>query len=348
MQERLRPAWRGFVDFLLGNDRHEGNVRRRQLVLGLGGLLTVLVLMAASAVIYFLPIGKSTYTAMLTEAGALKTGDEVRIAGIQVGSVTSMELFDDAVRMKFTVDDGIFLGDQTTLNVRMLTAIGGHYVAAFPAGRNALGDKPIPADHVTLPYSLAQALQDSAQPLAAIDGNTLRANIDALSAAMAKSPGSIGEVTNAMASFVDVVNKQNTEVNRALDVADEYIGLLGDYRKTIGAMLSKIGIMETTVLDRRAEVTDALRIVTELLSRIAAIEPTWRSQLEPLLDKLFEAKPQLDQLGQRLGEVAGSIHDLGARIQGLAAPQGGLSIDQSGQTVSADAAFCIPVPGKDC
>lgn len=352
MQERLRRKASRFIDFVLGNDRHEAVAQRRQLVLGIGGLALTLVLMVASGIIYFLPIGKHTYTADLTEAGTVQKGDEVRIAGITVGSVTALELLEDSVRMSFTVENQVFVGDQTTLDIRMLTPIGGHYVAVFPAGRNALGDKAIPADHISLPYSLTKAIQDSARPLAAIDGTTLRANIDALTGALDKSPASVGEMTDAMASFVDVVNKQNEEVNRALDVADEYIGMLSGHRKVLGAMITKIGLMETAVLDRRAEVINTLRIVTELLSRIAAIEPSWTTHLEPLADKLFEARPQLEQLGTRLGEVGTSIGELGKRLQGLASPQGGIAIDQSGQTISAPAltvsSLCVPVPGKDC
>ncbi|TLF94955.1 MCE family protein [Nocardia cyriacigeorgica] len=352
MQQQLRNPVTRFKDFVLGNDRHEAVAQRRQLILGLGGLAVTVVLMIASAVVYFAPIGKSTYTADLTEAGSIRVGDEVRIAGITVGSVTGLELLDESVRMTFTVEREIFVGDESTLDIRMLTAIGGHYVAMHTAGEEPLGSKVIPPDHVTLPYSLAKALQDSTQPLATIDGNTLRANLDALAGALEKSPGSINAMTDAMASFVDLVNRQNTEVNRALDVADEYIGLLADYRKTIGAMLSKIGVMEAAVLNRRAEVLEMLRVVVELLSRIAAIEPAYRTHLEPLIDKLFESKPQLEALGQRLGTVLDSLNHIGTRLQGLTGQQGGTTIDQSGQTLTAPPlsmqSFCIPMPGKDC
>ncbi|GAB2544289.1 MlaD family protein [Nocardia heshunensis] len=352
MQQRLRRAIGGFTDFVLGNDRHEATALRRQLLLGLGGMAVTVVLAIASAVVFFLPIGKTTYTADLTEAGSIRVGDEVRIAGITVGSVTGLTLLDDAVRMTFTVEQQIFVGDQTTLDIRMLTAIGGHYVAVHTVGSNPLGEKKIPPDHVTLPYSLAKAMQDSARPLATIDGTTLRANLDALTGALEKSPGAIGQMTDAMASFVDVVNRQNSEVNKALDVADEYVRLLGEYKTAIGAMLTKIGIMETTVLNRRAEVLDALRVVVELVSRIAAIEPAYRTHLEPLLDKLVETKPSLDKLGERLGDVIGSLQQLGAKLQGMTGPQGGIAIDQSGRTLSAPAlsatSFCLPMPGRDC
>lgn len=338
----MQATVKRFADFVLGKERHEATERLRQLVLGIAGIGGVLLLLAVSAVVYLVPFGKSTYTAELTEAGTVKTGDEVRVAGITVGKVTSLELHDDSVEMTFTMNDDVFVGDETTLDIRMLTPIGGHYVAVFSAGKQPLGDKTIPPDHVTLPYSLARALQDSQRPLAAVDADTLRRNIDALSGAIDRSPDSVRQLTDAMSSFVDLVDKQNEDLNRALDVADEYVTLLRNYKSVIGDMLTKIGVMETAVLSREGEVREALRIVTELLARIAAIEPTYRTQLEPMIDKFFESVPKLRELGGRLGTVGRSLHDLGARLQGLAGPQGAPAIDQSAQ------GFCLPLPGRGC
>ncbi|NNH72777.1 MCE family protein [Nocardia uniformis] len=341
--QRLRQA----IDFVLGTDRHEAAARKRQLWLGIAGMVAAAVLIAASAIIYFLPIGKSTYTAALTEATSAQVGDEIRIAGIAVGTVRSLALHEDSVTMTFTVDRQVFIGAQSTLEIRMLTAVGGHYVSLVPAGDNPLGGTTIPADHVKLPYNLAQAVQDAERPLAAIDGDTLRRNMAALTSALEQNPDSIRDMADAMATFVDLVNRQNNDVSRALDVADEYLTLLGQSRHVIGAMLSKIGLMETVVLNRRAEVLAVLQVVSELLSRIAAIEPAWTIRLQPLAHKLIEAWPQLEQLGNRLGGVADTIGQLNTRLQELATASGGVTIDQSTQLISATA-VCVPVPGKGC
>ena len=143
---------------------------RAQLRLGVLGAVLVAAALIATGVLYVLPLSTSTYTAELAEAGSVKVGDDVRVAGVPVGTVTSIDLHSTSVTMTFTVDNDVFVGDQTTLDIRMLTIVGGHYVAASPAGTEPLGDNVIPPDRVRLPYNLAQAFQDAAQPIRDVDG----------------------------------------------------------------------------------------------------------------------------------------------------------------------------------
>lgn len=319
---------------------------RTQRLLGIAGLVAVVVLLAASAVVYLVPFGHRTVTAVLADGGSVRVGDDVRVAGISVGSVRSLALTDDAVRMTFTVDDSVHLGADTTLDIRLLTPIGGHYVAVTPAGAAPLGSRTIAADKVRLPYNLVQAMQDAQRPVAGVDGETLRRNLADLTASLRASPDSIGTLTNALSTMVSMLDTQNMDVTRALEVADEYVSMLGDSRKIVGAMLTKIGLMETQILDRKADVTEALRVATELLSRLAAIEPAWREQLEPLAQRIVAVAPQLDELGQRLGAVADQLAQAGDGLRALITPQG-VAVDWSDQVVTL-APVCVPVPGKGC
>lgn len=342
----------GFVRHTIGcvlgigrvDEKHD---RRRQLALGIAGLLVVAIGMAASAVIYLVPLGKATYNAEVSEAGSIKAGDQVRVSGIVVGEVRSIQLQDDSVKVSFTVERKVFVGAQTTLEVRLLTPIGGHYLAVFPAGAAPLGSAPIPADRVRLPYNLARALQDAIRPVKTIDGDTLRKNFSALADALEKQPGSVRTMGDAIASVVGILNRQNSDVRRSLDVADEYLSLLARSRGIIGEMLTKIGMMETTILSRRDEVLETLRVVGELLSRIAALEPNWREQLQPLTDALLEAWPQWRELADRLAGLGDSLNRVWNRVDGYIGKTGEISIDQSGQSISPKP-VCIPMPGRVC
>ncbi|WP_236741223.1 MlaD family protein [Mycobacteroides abscessus] len=303
--------------------------------------------MAASAVVYFVPLGKRTYTAEVSEAGSIKVGDQVRIAGIVVGDVRSIDLQDDLVRISFTVNREVFVGSQSTLEVRLLTPVGGHYVTVFPSGTTPLGTTPLPADRVKLPYNLSRALQDAIRPVKALDGDTLHKNFAALAEALENQPGSLRAMGDAITSVVGILNRQNSDVRRSLDIADEYLSLLARSRSIIGGLLAKIGSMETTILSRRAEVLETLRVITELLSRVAALEPNWREQLQPLTDALLEAWPQWRELADRLAGLGDSLNKVWNRVDGYVGKTGEISIDQSGQSISPKP-VCIPMPGRVC
>ncbi|NNH72744.1 MCE family protein [Nocardia uniformis] len=327
-------------------DRHEGAKQRRELRLGMIGAAALAMLLVAAGVIYVLPIGKHSYTADLSDAQSVKVGDQVRMAGIPVGSVKSLELQHKKVRMTFTVRDEVRLGDQSTLEVRMLTAVGGHYVAVLPAGDKPLGSKTIPADRVRLPYSLVRTLQDAAAPVAQVDGETLRKNFAALQNSLDTSPDALRQMTTAVASFVGILNNQNSEISRALNVMDEYLSTLNDNKALLGTFVRQIGMLETMALNKKAEISEALRVGAGLLSRIAAVEPAWREQLQPIVDKLLEALPQLKDLGARVDEAGTSIGDLRQRLQAAMTPEGP-AIDQSAITIAAPS-LCVPVPGRGC
>ncbi|AHH18454.1 Mce family protein MceC [Nocardia nova SH22a] len=321
--------------------------RPRQLQLGVVGAVTLVVILLITGLVYVLPVGKSTYTADLSEAQSITTGAEVRIAGITVGKVTDLRLLSDRVRMRFTVDHGIFVGDQSTLDIRMLTVVGGHYVALTSAGKSPLGAKAIPADHVRLPYSLIRTLRDAATPVSQVDAGTLRDNLTALQSSLSKSPDALRDMGRAVQSLVSVLDRQNADVSSGLTVADEFLTALDKNRSLVGTFVRKIGLLETQGLAKKAEISEALRITGELLARIAAIEPTWRDKLEPIFHTLTEAGPQMQQLLGKLDQSLTMLRALHDRLTADLAPGGGLNMDQSGVTVSAPS-VCIPVPGRGC
>ncbi|MFC9998611.1 MlaD family protein [Nocardia sp. NPDC127526] len=311
---------------------------RRELRLGLAGAMFLALLLVAAGVIYVAPVGKSTYTAELSEAQSIKVGDQVRLAGIQVGSVTGLELRPDRVRMTFTVDSGTFVGDRTSLDIRLLTIIGGHYVALSPAGTAPLGSNVIPTDRVHLPYSLIRSMQDAATPLAQVDGDTVRQNFGALQESLDQQPDAIRRMGQALQSLVTVLDQQNTDVSRALTIADEYLAQINANKALLGTFVRKVGLLATVGLNKRAEILTVLDLTAQLLSRIAALEPAWRESLEPLAEQLAAAAPALRELADKLGTAVDSFAASADGLRRTITPEGGIPAD----------GICVPVPGKGC
>jgi phospholipid/cholesterol/gamma-HCH transport system substrate-binding protein len=320
---------------------------RRELRFGIAGLVAVVAILAAAGIVYVLPLGKSTYRAELAEAGSVKTGDSVRVAGVPVGEVTALDLLDDRVRMTFTVDSHVFIGDRTTLDIRMLTVAGGHYVAVAPAGATALGSKPIPVDHVSLPYSLEQTFRDAAAPIAHIDAGTLRENLTALQQATTTTPEGIRRMGAALDSIVTILQQQNSDISRTLGVASEFGAALDSVKSQIGQLIGSIGSIETIAAGKRAEIREALSLTADLTSRLAALEPGWKNTLQPMSDALVTALPQLQELGKRLDGVLASLHGMGQRLQSLIGPAGVVTVDRSAAPMALPA-VCIPLPGQGC
>ncbi|MEV0062140.1 MlaD family protein [Nocardia sp. NPDC050718] len=317
--------------------------RNTDLRWGLGGLCAVVVLVAAVGVVSLTGTTRErTYRAELSQAGTIRTGDDVRIAGIPVGKVKSLTLLPDRVRMEFTADYDAFLGDQTVLDIRMLTVVGGYYLAVEPAGTKPLGAGVIPPERVIIPYNLTQAFQDAVEPVRAIDGAVLRQNLAQLSTSLNQSPESIRAVVGAASDLVGLMERQNSEVSRTLSLADEYLTAMRENSAVLAKLLTTLGTMVNIIANHKVVVAQALNDLAVVLSDIAPLGRAWDNGVKERARTLADAIPPLTQLEARLGELLEALRTMHRQLLPLLPPGGGITVDQSA------AAICVPVPGGTC
>ncbi|GGK69779.1 MlaD family protein [Nocardia camponoti] len=316
--------------------------KARELRMGVIGLAMVVLFVIGAGVIYVVPLGKHTYTAELAEAQSVHEGDDVRLAGISVGEVTSLELRPDKVIMKFTVDRDVFVGDKTSLDVRMLTVVGGHYVALYPAGSTALGDKPIPTDRIRLPYSLMETFQDATNPLNAVDGATVRNNLAAANAAIAKSPDALRTTLDTVGKYADMLDRQRDQVSKSIAVVDEYIRMYDGAKSDLGRLMDNVNLLEDQLLSRKAEAAEAVRLLVSVVDRLAMLAPSYDSTLKPRAQALADALPRLRELAGQFEPMIATVGDLQTKLGALVVPDQGVVVDQS------KTRLCVPLPGKAC
>lgn len=75
------------------------------------------------------------------QAGGIKTGSSVEIAGVEVGKVKSVRLDNYQARVELTIHNGIMIQEDATASIRTKGLIGEKYVQITPGG----SDKFIPA-----------------------------------------------------------------------------------------------------------------------------------------------------------------------------------------------------------
>lgn len=320
-----------------GTSRDAAAVRRTELQVGVAGILGLALVLLVIGVLYAVPFGTRSYTALLPEAQSVRVGDDVRVAGVPVGKVTGLTLTDDDVEMTFTVADEVFVGAQSSLDIRMLTIVGGHYVALTPAGTTPLGRTPIPADRVRLPYNLAQTFQDAVEPLRAIDGDQLRANLEALSTSIEASPDGLRRTVDGIGQFVAALDRQRADVAAAIAIADEKLGAVDLARGELGRLVEKVSLLETMLADKQNEVRTAVQQLDRVVSRLAGVQPSWESTLRPLARQLADTVPELVALGDRLQPVIDGVAALAQQLTQL--------VPDDGPT---PAPVCVPVPGRVC
>src|SRR4051812_1491243 len=108
------------------------------------------------------------YSAVFTDAANVISGDEVRFAGVRVGTVTGVSLYRGTLaKVDFTVADDVAVTDSTRIAVRYRNLIGQRYLAVVDngAGGRPLDDGAlISADHTDPAVNLT-ALFNGFRPL---------------------------------------------------------------------------------------------------------------------------------------------------------------------------------------
>ena len=122
--------------------------------LGIFVLVSVIVTGTLTAIMGSFAFGSEReYKADFTSASMLKKGDDVRVAGVTVGSVKKVEIKDrDAAEITFKVKKDVPLTTATRASIRYLNLVGDRYMALDQgrrAPRRLPGGATIPASHTT-------------------------------------------------------------------------------------------------------------------------------------------------------------------------------------------------------
>src|SRR3546814_484332 len=177
-----------------------------QVTLGLVSLLVLAGFLTAAFSFGTLDLFSERYemSAVFSDTGGLKKGDDVRVAGVPVGEVTGVHADFDAgqVIVNVEVDEGIDLGPQTRAEIGAATLLGGYYLGLTgPVEEPFLHELPeaerrIPLERTNTPVSLIGALGDTTSQIQAID-------IDSINAVLRDLAGATDRNADVVPSMLD-------------------------------------------------------------------------------------------------------------------------------------------------
>lgn len=262
------------------------------------------------------PFGAHTattgYRALFTSASRLEPGDDVRVAGVAVGKVTSVRVTEDArAEVGFTVARDLPLRTTSRAEIRFLDLAGNRYLALLEGdgGRRQPPEAVIGADR-TQPALDLDDLLDGFKPLLVAlspkdvnsltldivrtlqgDGSTVRhliARTASLTTGLAERDALISSVVRNLNAAVGSVAGRHTELEELIGQLRVLAGGLAADRGSVGAAIGHIDEMTRVSADllsraRPSVAADiaALRRISETLS-----SPTGRAEIDHALTHL--------------------------------------------------------------
>jgi phospholipid/cholesterol/gamma-HCH transport system substrate-binding protein len=270
-----------------------GLMRLRQIMSARGprfiGSITIAVVLVLVAALFApsgFALGRVTYHAQLKEAGGLAPGDEVRIAGVDVGRVKSLKVVHALVKVDFRIDRGLHLGSDTTAEVKVATLLGNHYLALRPAGGGALAGRTIPVANTLVPFEVQDIVAAGGAALEQLDGAKLRDALRVLSDDFRNTPALTGKAFDSIARLSDVIVNRRRELDTLVKQANAVTTTLDGNRDVLVDLMRQAGLVLGEVAKRRAAITALLSESKALADQLVGVVRDNRAVIAPMLDHL--------------------------------------------------------------
>ena len=321
--------------------RERGEVRW-----GIGAAVLLVVLGLVAAGVYVFTPGQSRFTAYFDEAGQIKVGDSVRVAGVPVGTVKKVSLVKDSVAVVMSVRRDVFIGDESRADAKMLTAVGGNFIDITSVGAEPMGDSPMSKDHTSVPYSLTKTFSLVQPKLEKIDVTPLRNMLVQVHEGFDANRGALKRNLQILQSMLVNLNKRQDEFGSLLNLAAEYtqqINVDGDLLTALSRNLATF-LSEFEVFGSRFNY--ALGRLADLLERVKGVLLEYDTTIDPLVRQVDSIGRQFGPLLQRYEPMIVQGRDFIKRLENMVGPDGSINIDHSGIVLSTD--YCLPMPGVKC
>ncbi len=262
---------------------------RNPVVVGAIGLVAIAAVILLSFRAQDLPLigGGDTYYAAFSEAGGLKVNDEVRIAGVRVGKVESIELDGNQVRVGFRVDTESQFGSETGAAIKVKTLLGAMFLALEPAGEGQLAEETeIPVERTTSPYDVVEAFQGLAETSERIDTDRLAESMTVLADLTRNTPEEFREALSGVSALSANVAARDSQINSLLRNLGKVSGVLDERDEDIIRLMSDSDVLFRAVVARRDSVHDLLVSTSQLSKELTLLVKQSRADLKPALEHL--------------------------------------------------------------
>jgi phospholipid/cholesterol/gamma-HCH transport system substrate-binding protein len=263
---------------------------RNPLPIGVIGLVFLLVLLYAAFNASSLPLvgGGTMYHAEFRESASLKSGDDVRIAGVKVGQVenVSIDTARNLVKVDFTVKDG-WVGNQSTVNLKLKTLLGAKYLSINSQGTGAQdASKTIRVDRTTSPFDVYPAFDKLTKTVQDIDTAQLAKSFQVIAADFTDTPASVRPLVTGMSRLSTTIASRDVKLRSLLQAANQVSGTLASRDQDLARLLED-GNALLGELNARRDAIHSLLINTQVLSvQLRGIVSDNEKTIGPLLDNL--------------------------------------------------------------
>src|SRR5579875_1325874 len=199
------------------------------------------------------------YHALFSEAGGIAPGNDVRVSGVKVGTISDVSLHDGDALVTFLVDSKVRLGSETTAHIRTGTLLGARVLTLEPAGRSRMhASEVIPISRTSSPYSVTEAVSDLTTDITGTRTETLNQSLDTLSATIDQVAPQLGPTFDGLTRLSRALNSRSETLSDLLKKAIDVTGILSQRSQQINALILNANDLLDVLVQRRNAIGELL------------------------------------------------------------------------------------------
>lgn len=289
--------------------------------------LTFVVSMVLVLVLLILVLGniqlgdRTSYAAEFDDASGLKSGEVVRLAGVDVGRVESVDVDKRAARIEFAVSSAVRLAKDSRLQVRYANLLGDRYLeitngdhVATPLREGAT----IPVSNTAAALDLDALLGGLAPLSRSLQPDQVNRLSGELLSVLQGQGGTITGILQQVAELTSNLADRDALIGSTIANLNTVLGTLDEDSESFSTVVDQLQQLSTGLAQQRTPITDALvhidgaadtvadllvddrRPIAEdiaQLNRTATVLDDGSAQIDAVLSQLPEAYQRLSRLG---------------------------------------------------
>ena len=298
---------------------------RNPYVIGIVSVGIIGVFVAFAFAVGILHLGEWAYAVqgVFADAGGIRNGDDVRVAGVKVGRVTGVraDRQHGRVVVDFVVNDGVDLGPETSAEVALATLLGtkflrlegtveGPYLADLPED-----ERVIPIERTKTPFDVFELTKVGTKSIEATDTEKLNRLITQLADVSEGKHDQIATLLESITVVSSTINERDAQLQQLLERADTLSATLAEKDQTLVGLIDQSQTVLDLVSRRRTDLGAALDDGATTVEQLSGVVAAHKTQLDIILETLH---PTLDVVERRQGDLDRSLSWVGSGALGLA------------------------------
>lgn len=232
--------------------------------------------------------GGYTLVAEFADAGGLRAGDDVFVAGVRVGEVRELAIDGARVVARMTID-GTELPAATRAAVKLRTLVGRRAVELDTGddfSRLLTDGDTIPLARTSVAIDVPEFGEVSEQLLSDVDAEALDTLFSSLSDVTADQREEVALLVEGGTRLAGVITQQEEELRRLLRALRAVSATLADSDDDLVAVIDDFGTVLDSLAQRREDVRRLLRETNTTSGAAADLVAGTREQVDRVLDEL--------------------------------------------------------------